>query len=167
MKELLHALMGKVKPEKMDPMDKKAKMGVLKDIHKMASKDMGEGIKKGMGKVEVASDSPEGLETGLERAHDLIEQAKPEHADKDFNDSDMAHPEEDADDFEDHADENKALDGKGLDEHEKHLGHGEHDEAEEDKENPKMLAPEEEDGDMSDDEIDQMIKHLHSKKKNK
>ena len=54
MKEMLKALMGKVKPGEMHPAHKKAKMDVLKEIHKMASHDMGEGMKKGMGKVEVS-----------------------------------------------------------------------------------------------------------------
>ena len=158
MKEMLHALMGKMKPSKMDPADKHAKMSVLKDIHKMASHDMGEGMKKGMGKVEVHSDSPAGLESGLDRAHDLIEQSRDEGTDKDFADSDMAHPEDDTDDFEDHQEENKALQGHGM---------GEHEKPDAGKLLEGQIDHESAEGDLSDEEIDEMIKHLNSKKKMK
>jgi len=56
---------------KMHPMEQKAKMGVVSDLQKMAEEAMGDRL-KGMGKVTVASDSPEGLEHGLEHAHDII-----------------------------------------------------------------------------------------------
>ena len=56
---------------KMHPLEQKAKMGVMHDMQKMAEDAIG-GKLKGMKKVSVMSDSEEGLEHGLDKAHDVI-----------------------------------------------------------------------------------------------
>src|SRR6267154_2798528 len=58
---------------KMHPMEQRAKMNVLGDLRDMAQNAMGDKL-KGMGKVTVASDSPEGLQHGLDKAQDLVGQ---------------------------------------------------------------------------------------------
>jgi hypothetical protein len=82
------------KKGKADPEEAKAKMGVLNDIHKMASDDLGHAI-KGIKKVSVMSDSDEGMKEGLQKAGEMVAH-KPGHsmADKDANDvSDDMHAE--------------------------------------------------------------------------
>lgn len=71
MEEMLKALMKKKGKEEIDPKLKDAKMKVLKEIHSMASDDMGEDI-KGLKKVTVASPDQEGLEKGLEKAKEMV-----------------------------------------------------------------------------------------------
>lgn len=71
MEEMLKALMKKKGKEEIDPKLKDAKMKVLKEIHSMASDDMGEDI-KGLKKVTVASPDQEGLEKGLEKAQEMV-----------------------------------------------------------------------------------------------
>jgi hypothetical protein len=66
----INALRGKKK--EMSPMEKEAKLGIMKDIQGMASKAMGSKL-DGLKKVTVASDSKEGVSHGLEKAKDLIE----------------------------------------------------------------------------------------------
>jgi hypothetical protein len=81
----------------MSPEEQSAKMNVLKDLKSQMSKHMADGIKK----VTVASDSPEGLKEGLEKAEDLVEsKLSPESPDmEDSEDSEdeeemVASPEE-------------------------------------------------------------------------
>lgn len=69
MKELLKKKKDGVE---MDPKEKSAKMDMLKHIKGMAEGAMGDDI-KGLKKVTVASDSKEGLETGLKKASDIVE----------------------------------------------------------------------------------------------
>jgi len=57
----------------MEPKEKEARMGVLKDIKKLATDSMGEDV-KGLKKVSVMSDSKEGLKAGLEKAGDVVEE---------------------------------------------------------------------------------------------
>lgn len=64
----------KDKKEKMSGMELKAKTHVLNGLKDMASKAMG-GQLKGLKKVTVASNSPEGLEFGLHRAMEDAEKA--------------------------------------------------------------------------------------------
>lgn len=59
------------KGKELSAPEKQAKMSVLKDLHEMASKAMGEKL-QGLKKVTVASDSKEGLEKGLEKAQELV-----------------------------------------------------------------------------------------------
>jgi hypothetical protein len=61
---------------KMRPMEQKAKMGVMEDLQKMAHDAMG-GKLRGMKKVSVMSDSEEGLEHGLDKAHDVLKHLPP------------------------------------------------------------------------------------------
>jgi rRNA maturation endonuclease Nob1 len=55
----------------MDPMEKNAKLGVLKEIKDMASKKMGEDV-AGLKKVTVAAPDEKSLEEGLDKAKDLV-----------------------------------------------------------------------------------------------
>ena len=76
MKDLIKELAKAKKGEgKIDPTYKSAKMGVLKDIHKMASDELGEDL-KGMKKVTVAASDKEGLEEGLEKAKDIVDHSE-------------------------------------------------------------------------------------------
>ncbi len=72
----LEALMKKKQGEsELSPMHKEAKMGVLKDLHEMASKLMKgnlDGHLEGMKKVTVASPDKEGLALGLEKAKEMM-----------------------------------------------------------------------------------------------
>ncbi len=56
---------------KMRPMEQKAKMGVIEDLRDMADNAMGNKI-KGLNKVTVASNDPEGLRHGLDKAKDIV-----------------------------------------------------------------------------------------------
>lgn len=58
---------------KMRPMEQKAKMGVIEDLRNMADNAMGDKV-KGLNKVTVASNSPQGLRHGLTKANDLMSQ---------------------------------------------------------------------------------------------
>lgn len=64
----------KEKKDKMSGMEQKAKLHVLNNLKDMASKAMG-GQLKGLKKVTVASNTPEGLEFGLHRAMEDAEKA--------------------------------------------------------------------------------------------
>lgn len=57
--------------KEMSSMEKDAKMSVVHDMKKMAMDAMGDKL-KGLKKVSVASDSPEGLKMGLEKAKELV-----------------------------------------------------------------------------------------------
>lgn len=71
MQEVYKAIMRKKKDQdEMDPMEKHAMMGVLKDIHGMASNDMGHDI-KGLKKISVMSDSDAGMKEGLKKAGEI------------------------------------------------------------------------------------------------
>lgn len=67
----LKKLRDKKKDSKMHPLEKKAKMEVMEHLQKMAQGAMGDKL-KGMHKVTVASDSPQGLQTGLHKAEDVL-----------------------------------------------------------------------------------------------
>lgn len=59
----------------MDPKRKEAKISTLEHLRDLAKEMMMEDLKGSMkgGKVTVASDSPEGLKEGLEKAKDVVE----------------------------------------------------------------------------------------------
>jgi hypothetical protein len=61
--------------KKMSPAEAKAKLSTLKELMKDMDDMMMEDMKnaKGMAKVSVASDSPEGLKKGLEKAEEMVE----------------------------------------------------------------------------------------------
>lgn len=65
----------------MRPLEKDAKMRAVHQMRKMASDEMVEPL-KGLKKVTVASDSSEGLKTGLDKAEDLIESKMSEMPDE-------------------------------------------------------------------------------------
>ena len=66
-------LQKKKKDKPMSDVAKDAKMSVVKDLQQMASDAMRTGLKGGLKKVTVASDSPEGLKAGLEKAEEIVE----------------------------------------------------------------------------------------------
>lgn len=61
-----------MKEKSLSPMDKKAKMSVLEEMKKQAMGMMGDNL-KGVKKVSVASNSPEGLKEGLHKAQEIVE----------------------------------------------------------------------------------------------
>ena len=65
-------MFGKEKMKGMSENAKKAKLVALKEANSMAKKMMEDDL-KGLKKVTIASDSPEGLKAGLEKAEDIIE----------------------------------------------------------------------------------------------
>jgi hypothetical protein len=73
MNDKLKALAAAKKKEgkKLSPVEKEAKGSVLKDLRDMASGAMAKKV-KGIKKVEVASNSEEGLEAGLEKAKEIL-----------------------------------------------------------------------------------------------
>jgi hypothetical protein len=120
MKEMLEKLRALKKDhEPMDPMHKEAKMQVIKHLHDFLADQMKDKL-HGLKKVTVASDSKEGLASGLDKAqemlvghapveHDLAEPKdeeaeqleQPEHDLKDYDGEDSEHeaeesPEEEA-----------------------------------------------------------------------
>jgi len=152
---------------KMHPMEQKAKMGVVSDLQKMAEEAMGDRL-KGMGKVTVASDSPEGLEHGLEHAHDIIkhlpealDDSHPDH--ENFAHSERSEDGEDGDsDFPD-ADDDHELESDPEAEHE-------HDEEEEGGHEMHKMAHGGEMPDydnMDDGELDRHLQHLVELKRKK
>ena len=85
-KKMLMEMMMKKKDKKspMSDLEMKAKKSVLGELKALAQDAMGEKV-KGLKKVTVASDSPEGLEKGLEMAKDKVEEMaeKPEMEEED------------------------------------------------------------------------------------
>tara|TARA_R110000868_G_scaffold66014_10_gene197044 strand:+ start:3846 stop:4304 length:459 start_codon:yes stop_codon:yes gene_type:complete len=70
----LDKLMEKKKKDKpMSDMAKEAKMSVVKEMQAMAAGAMKDGLKGGLKKVTVASDSPEGLKEGLDKAKQIAD----------------------------------------------------------------------------------------------
>ena len=61
----------KGKESKMSSHEKDAKMGVLSHLRDMAQESMGSKL-HGLKKVSVMSDNPEGLESGLSKAQELV-----------------------------------------------------------------------------------------------
>jgi hypothetical protein len=77
---MLAKLMAKKKGEALDPEYKKAKMGVLQDLHGEMGKMMGNDL-HGLKKVTVASDDTSGLKEGLDKAKELLAGKAPEGSD--------------------------------------------------------------------------------------
>ena len=87
MKNLMELISAKGKDVKGDSL--KAKMEVLKDLKSMAMKAMGDKL-DGAKKVEIAADSKEGLEAGLDKAKELLnpeEEEKEESAEDELAES--------------------------------------------------------------------------------
>lgn len=80
--EKFHKLLKKKMDEgkELSPVDKEAKMGVLKDLHKMASDSMSDKL-HGLKKVTVAAPDEKGLEHGLDKAKQIVNDM-PEMLDK-------------------------------------------------------------------------------------
>lgn len=76
------------KKKEMSPVEKEAKMSIMKDIQDMASKAMGDKL-GGLKKVTVASDSPSGLKEGLEKAEDMLEAKEETEMPEMMDDSEM------------------------------------------------------------------------------
>jgi len=72
------------KKRDLKPHEKAAKMGVLKDMKDAASEMAGD--KLGLHKVSVMSDSPEGLEEGLDQAHNAVHQMPDDMSSNDHSD---------------------------------------------------------------------------------
>lgn len=70
--DMMKRLMGKKDKPKLSDVEKEAKLKVLNSLKSDMEGMMGEGL-KGLKKVTVASDSPEGLQQGLEKAEELVE----------------------------------------------------------------------------------------------
>lgn len=139
--KMMQMLMQKKEEGKMlSPMEMKAKMGVLDTIDAMCSDEMGSKLSP-LKKVTVASDSPQGLESGLDKAKSLLGDAHSEDEDSDqMSDDDMS----------DDVDEDSVDDMNQLGEH------------------PEMHADASpEDDSMSPEEIDAQIAHLMALKNKK
>jgi len=63
----------KGKKRDMSDVEMRAKAHVLQQIRNKASKSMGDKL-SGMKKITVASDDPEGLKAGLEKAEEVVDQ---------------------------------------------------------------------------------------------
>ena len=70
----------------MHPIEHKAKMDAIGDLHKMASDMLGERL-HGIKKVAVMAPDKQGLEEGLHKAQELVEQS-PEHMGHDVSPED-------------------------------------------------------------------------------
>jgi len=75
MKNLLKKMMEKKGRSDMSSEEKEAKMNILKDLRGQAMDQMS-GNLKGLKKVSVASDTPEGLQKGLEVAKEVAGEAE-------------------------------------------------------------------------------------------
>jgi len=75
LKDKMMMLLKKKKQEgsELGDMEKQAKMSVVKDLRDTMAGEMADRLKGGLKKVTVASDSPEGLKEGLEKAEDMVE----------------------------------------------------------------------------------------------
>lgn len=177
MNEKLARIMEKAKKngkdmKHLDPMEQHAKLSVLNDLKGVASDALKEKL-HGLKKVQVMSDSDEGLKAGLGKAEDLISQA----ADHENKDMDVAHMDHDAEDGLGRGPDEFAGEGHEHDEdaeydadkeHEaspEEADESAHDEAEEEAEEP---AEDHEDGeDMDEEELNAKIQHLMAMKNKK
>lgn len=78
----------KEKGKKVNSLEQKAKMGVLGDLRDQAAGMMNDKL-KGLKKVEVSSDSPKGLEKGLNLAKDIVHSEPSEREDLDSKEYDF------------------------------------------------------------------------------
>lgn len=147
---MLEDLMKKAKKHPIDPKEAQAKMGILKEIHDMASGHMGDEV-KGMKKVEVMSPDKAGLQAGLSKASDLVKSA-PGEGENMLGEA--------ADEAEDNAAEHEEVGGE--------------DGGEEDLDKPsaehmieEQVEHESDEGDLSSDEIDELEKFLEEQKAKK
>lgn len=92
MRDMLKEMMKMKGEKKMNPMEKKAKLGVLEEILGMAEDEMGNEL-KGLKKVTVAAPSEEGLKEGLEKAEEIVE-AKDEMSEEESEDEVLSEEEQ-------------------------------------------------------------------------
>lgn len=112
----IHELLQKKAKEQSKPLggpEKDAKLRAVKEMRKMASDEMS-GPLKSLKKVTVASDSPQGLEHGLDKAKEIMHGGE-----QDEQDPDMEHLEEETGEDLDHDNE----EGEPAEHAEKVLGH--------------------------------------------
>lgn len=82
----IKALLGK--KTKIDPMEKEAKLGAIKDMRKMAGDMMTDGIKGKMQKVTVAAPDEESLEMGLDKAKEIVGESEEMSEESDMSEMD-------------------------------------------------------------------------------
>lgn len=91
MHDKLAKIMAKKKDaKKLSSGELEAKLNAANEMHKWASEEMGNGLEKKLKKVTVASDSEEGLEEGLEKAKEIVEE-KPDMMDAEKSEEDAVH----------------------------------------------------------------------------
>lgn len=67
--------------KELSDVERDAKMSVVKHLKSLAGDEMSNRL-KGMKKVSVSSDSPEGLKAGLEKAEEMVDKMKGESEDE-------------------------------------------------------------------------------------
>lgn len=78
----------KKKKDKLSDVEKEVKGGVLEELRDQASASLSDKI-RGLKKVSVASDSPEGLEEGLDKAKELVQEKESEDKMEEQDESEM------------------------------------------------------------------------------
>ena len=143
-------LMEKMKDgKKMPEHEKDAKMSVLEHVRQLAQDMMKDKLDHGMKKVEIASDSSEGLKKGLEKAMEMMPEGESE---------DSAEPSEGEGSEEDEASEDMTA---SEDQDEDSLGHAAG-HAEEEAGERRQDGPSEEEDEA---ELDRQLAALMEKKK--
>jgi hypothetical protein len=158
MNKMMEKMMAMKKAKEMSPSEKNAKMSVLHDLKKQAQDAMG-GKLDGMKKVSVMSDSPEGLQHGLDKAKELTQNMPDESED---SDEQMM------------SEGGFAKDATGQEDDEGAYGKSHeaspYDKAGDTREEEEQFheeSPAEESNEMSPEEIDAKIQHLMDLKKKK
>jgi hypothetical protein len=85
MEEFKKLLVSKAKSQEGKPKDEsklRAKASMAKELSDMLGSDLTDDIKGGLKKVTVASDSEEGLKSGLKKAEDVLEESDSESEDE-------------------------------------------------------------------------------------
>ena len=135
----------------MSDNEKKAKFDAVKSMRDWASGLMGDKL-KGLKKVEVASNSPEGLSAGLDKAKEIIGKNPGEDEDSDAGDD---HELSDVESGDDRDDSEFSGDGSEDLDHEEPGMDGAHTE---------LHASTSGDGEESEEELDKKLKELMAKK---
>lgn len=104
-KKMLKALMGGEKDE-MSSKKLAAKLDVIKELLEMADSSEAEGLMGGMQKVTVAAPDKDGLQKGLEKAEEVLEQA-PEDPMAEMMPEEMMMMEEDEEEEDEEEDEDE------------------------------------------------------------
>jgi hypothetical protein len=126
MNAMFEKLMAKKKAEgkDMSPVEKTANKNVLGDLMSFLNNHEGEKL-KGLKKVTVASDDPEGLKMGLDKAKDIIDKGEDHGDEAGMEDSDEDQDLADIGDDESGTEEDHSSDdSQDSDEDQEHEGHG-------------------------------------------